>query len=122
MECPLKLETMLGDAYCMGSSMPLTDEARPRFDPRLRWGRDPPIALELGGEARQTPQRRLRQPAEGDFLNPIGERSHHEIAAQTRRFGAIKPPPFLTHGAEVEGLKSHEPIGDVPAWRAVACM
>jgi hypothetical protein len=26
---------------------------------------------------------------------------------------------FPTHGAEVEGLKSHEPIGDVTAWRAV---
>ena len=60
--------------------------------------------------------------AEGDFLNAIRERSHHEIATQSRRLGAIKPPPFLTHGAEVEGLKSREPIGDVTAWRAVTCM
>src|SRR5271165_3779852 len=119
MEFPLKLETILGDDYCMGSSMPLSDEACPRFDPRLRRGRDPPIALELGGEGRQTPQRRLRQTAEGDFLNAIRERSHHEVAAQTRRLGAIKPPPFLTHGAEVEGLKSREPIGGVAACRAV---
>ena len=28
MEFPLKLETFLGDDYCMGSSMPLSDEAR----------------------------------------------------------------------------------------------
>ena len=34
-EFPLKLETILGDDYRMGSSMPLSDEARPRFDPRL---------------------------------------------------------------------------------------
>ena len=106
----------------MGSSMPLSDEARPRSDRRLCRGRDPPIALEPGGEARQTPQCRLRKTAEGDFLNAIRERSHHEIATQSRRLGAIKPPPFLTHGAEVEGLKSREPIGDVTAWRAVTCM
>src|SRR5271157_6339974 len=122
MEFPLKLETILGDDHRMGSSMPLSDEARPGFDPRFCWGCDPPIALELGGEGRQTPQRRLRQTAEGDFLNAIRERSHHEVAAQTRRLGAIKPPPFLTHGAEVEALKSHEPIGDVTAWRAVTCV
>ena len=83
---------------------------------------DPPIALEPGGEARQTPQCRLRKTAEGDFLNAIRERSHHEIATQSRRLGAIKPPPFLTHGAEVEGLKSREPTGDVTARRAVTCM
>jgi len=89
------------------------------FDPRFCWGCDPPIALELGGEGRQTPQRRLRQTAEGDFLNAVRDRSHHEIATQARRLGAIKPPPFLTHGAEVEGLKSREPIGGGAAWRAV---
>src|SRR5208337_3825890 len=83
------------------------------------WGCDPPIALELGGEGRQTPQRRLRQTAEGDFLNAVRDRSHHVIATQARRLGAIKPPPFLTHGAEVEGLKSREPIGGVAACRAV---
>ena len=69
MEFPLKLETLFGDDYCVGSSMPLSNEARPRFDPRLSRGCDPPIALELGGETRQTPQRRLRQAAEGDLLN-----------------------------------------------------
>ena len=50
MEFPLKLETILGDDHRMGSSMPLSDEARPGFDPRFCWGCDPPIALELGGE------------------------------------------------------------------------
>src|SRR5208337_3938677 len=35
MEFPLKLETILGDDHRMGSSMPLSDEARPGFDPRF---------------------------------------------------------------------------------------
>ena len=33
--------------------MPFSDKARSRFDLRLSWGCDPPIALELGGESRQ---------------------------------------------------------------------
>src|SRR5271166_6049062 len=119
-EFPLELETLFGDDHRVGSSMPFSDKARSRFDPRLSWDCDPPIALEFGGETRQTPQGRLRQAAEGDLLNAIPERSHHEIATQARRLGAIEPPPFLTHPAEVEGLKSREPIRDVTAWRAVA--
>src|SRR5438105_2372292 len=91
---PLKFETILGDGHRMGPSMPLSDEARPRFDPRLCRRCNPPIALEPGGEGRQPPEGRLRQTAEGDFLNAIRERSHHEITTQSRRLGAIKPPPF----------------------------
>src|SRR5271165_6852381 len=121
-EFPLKLESILGDDYRMGSSMPLSDEARPRFDPRLCRRCNPPIALEPGGEGRQTPLRRLRKTAEGNFLNAIGERSHHEIATQSRRLGAIKPPPFLTHRTEVKGLQLREPIGEVTSWRAVTCL
>ncbi len=114
-EFPLELETLFGDDHRVGSSMPFSDKARSRFDPRLSRGCDPPIALELGGEGRQTPQGRLRQAAEGDLLNAIRERPGHEIATQARRLGAIEPPPFLTDRAEVEGLKSREPIRDVAA-------
>ena len=49
-EFPLELETILGDDDNMGSSMPFSDKARSRFDPRLSLGCDPSIALELGGE------------------------------------------------------------------------
>src|SRR5271157_4838969 len=116
----LELETLFGDDHRVGSSMPFADKVRSRFDSRLSWGCDPPIALELGGETRQPPAGRLRQAAEGDLLNAIRERPRHEIATQARRLGAIEPPPFLTHRAEVEGLKSREPIRDVTAWRALS--
>src|SRR5580658_7123265 len=119
-EFPLELETLFGDDHRVGSSMPFSDKASPRFDPRLSPGCDPPIALELGGETRQPPQGRLRQAAESDLLNAIRERPHYEIATQVRRFGAIEPPPFLTHRAELESLESGEPIRDVTAWRTVA--
>jgi hypothetical protein len=50
-----------------------------------------------------------------------GERtlSCDQIATQAQRLGAIEPPPFLTHRAEVEGLESREPIRDVAPWRGI---
>src|SRR5271170_4253700 len=68
-EFPLELETVFADDHRVGSSMPFSDKARSGFDPGLSRGCHPPIALELRGETRQTPQGRLREAAQGDLLN-----------------------------------------------------
>ena len=75
-ESPLKLETILGDDHRMGSSMPLSDEARPGFDPRFCWNCDPPIALELGGEGRQTPR---KAAASQSRRRPVRERGRPNL-------------------------------------------
>jgi hypothetical protein len=66
----------------------------------LRRGRDPPIALEPGGEARQTPQCRLRKTAEGDFLNAI---AMQELSTSTAiPTNAIKAEALASMSASFE--------------------
>ncbi len=87
-EFPLELETLFGDDHRVGSSMPFSDKARSRFDPRLSRGCDPPIALELGGE--NSPNA-ARSPSTGAPLATVktGEATKSKLVSLGRGFSSL---------------------------------
>ena len=45
-----------------------------------------------------------------DFLQPVGNGPHHNIAAQPWRVGPKEPPPFQTQVCEAEVRQDREAI------------
>src|SRR5271166_4000967 len=108
-------KTAVDDGCHMRLATPFPDEARSRLHLRRRRRDDATLAFKGVRQLRQPPFNGNRQTAERDFLNAVGDRAHHLVAAQPRRIATEQLPVFAPKRGHAEGCELGEPRRDLLA-------
>ena len=56
----------------------------------------------------QLATRRLAEPAVLDFLTPVADSAHQQVATDPWRLAAVKPPPFAAEFIKAEAFRSRQ--------------
>ena len=96
-------ETVIEHEHLIGSALPLPNEPGSRFQFEARTAPDLSGFFELLCELTELPLPLRAEPAESDFLHPVGDGSQQQLAAEMRGgLGFVKSAPLLPQLAELK--------------------
>src|SRR5438128_7534076 len=96
-------EAVIEDHDLVGSTPPLADQPCTRRELRTQACRGRPGLLQLHCDLAQLTLRLRAQPAESEFLQAVGDSSHQQVAAETRRnVSFVETAPLRAKLIEIE--------------------